>query len=86
VTTTGTAAVFRGLATAPLVFDPCVDASLPMQPARTSTENSEMSARTLATLLIHPDIRRFAVIIPQLSWKEEPSEAEPPFEILPIPT
>jgi hypothetical protein len=60
---TGTAAVSRGLAIAPLV-DACVRASLPVQPARNSTDDSEMSARTLATLLIHPDILCSAVIIP----------------------
>jgi hypothetical protein len=68
---TGTAAVSCGLAIAPLVVDPSVDASLPVQPARTSTDNSEMSARVLATLLIHADILRFAVIIPHLLFAGE---------------
>jgi hypothetical protein len=66
LTITGTAAVFFGLAIAPLVFDSFVDASLPVQPERSSTDRSEMSARTLATLLIHLDILHLAVIIPHL--------------------
>ena len=62
---TGTAVVFWGLAIAPLV-DSCVDASLPVQPPRISTDRSEMSASSLATLLIHPNILRSALIMPHL--------------------